>query len=134
MTRDEVVKLCRYIKAACPAQAFDDYTPDVWAEILPSWLTLDAARSAVIAVKQRQAFVDVSDIIAEAKRARRAIEDQQRLGTYLDSAAYRAQIATADREFLRKLALKTGSGAALKAVPEPDYDPWALQAIEGTKP
>ena len=61
MTHEEVVKLCRYIQAACPSQAFDDYTPEVWAEMLPARYTLDECRAAVIAIKQRQAYVDVSE-------------------------------------------------------------------------
>jgi hypothetical protein len=70
VTPEETVKLCQYIQAACPAQRFDEYTPDVWAEIFPSWLTLDDAHAAVIVIKQRLRFVDPSDIIAEVKRIR----------------------------------------------------------------
>lgn len=70
MTSEEMTVLCRYIKAQCPQQAFDTRTPTAWAETAPGWLTLDAARAAVIAVKQRQPFVDISDIITEVRQAR----------------------------------------------------------------
>lgn len=70
MTPEETVKLCRYIKAACPAQRFDEFTPDVWHDIFPEWLTLDDARASVIVIKQQQRFVDPSDIIAAVRRVR----------------------------------------------------------------
>jgi hypothetical protein len=70
MTHEEIVKLCRYIQAACPAQRFDEYTPDVWAEVFPASLTLDDCRAAVITIKQRQRYIDPSDIIAEVRRIR----------------------------------------------------------------
>lgn len=50
----------------------DEFTADAWHDVLgcEPWLTLEAARAAVVEVKRRQPFVDVSEVIAEAKRAR----------------------------------------------------------------
>lgn len=101
MTGEEVVKLIAYIRAACPSQAFEEYTADAWAEILPRHYTLDECRAAVIAVKQRQPYVDVSDVITEARRARRARQDRQEIRTLLDPAAYRELVADADARTLR---------------------------------
>ena len=100
MTPVEITKLCRYIRAACPSQAFDEFTADVWAEILPAHYTLPECRAAVVAIKQRQPYVDVSDIIAEVKRARYAAEDRQSIRKLLDPAAYRAQVEAADARTL----------------------------------
>jgi hypothetical protein len=108
MTDEEVAKLCRYIKAACPSQAFDDFTPLVWAEILPAHYTLPECRAAVIAIKQRQAYADVSDVIAEVKRARAGAADRDRLRVLLNPAAYRAEIEARDGLILAKIAARAG--------------------------
>ena len=71
MNREDAIRLCRYVAAACPQQRFDSYTPNVWADIfenVPN--TLDECRQAVVAIKQRQMFVDPSEIIAEVRRVR----------------------------------------------------------------
>ena len=79
MNREDAIRLCRYVAAACPQQKFDDYTPNVWADILEDVdLTLDEGRRAVVAIKHRQPFVDPSEIIAEAHSTRaRRIEDEK---------------------------------------------------------
>lgn len=70
MTPKETVVLTRYVKACCPQQQIDEYTPDAWHELLAD---LDAAdcRAAVAAVVKRQPFVAVAEIRAEVKRIRR---------------------------------------------------------------
>lgn len=53
----------------------DEYTYETWHDII-GHLDFDAARNAVIAVKHSKVFVDPSDIIREAERAKtRAIGD-----------------------------------------------------------
>lgn len=49
----------------------NEYTADAWHDVLSRepWITLNMARDAVIEIKLRQPFVDVSEIIAQAKRA-----------------------------------------------------------------
>ncbi|MCY7288873.1 MAG: hypothetical protein LH624_11645 [Cryobacterium sp.] len=69
MTNAEAVLLCRYAKAACPQQAFDQYTPDAWADLLED-LRYEDCKLAVKAVTQRQPFVSPSEIRAEVKRIR----------------------------------------------------------------
>lgn len=71
----ECVKLCRYVKALVPAQAFDEYTPDAWFDVLKDY-RLEDAKEAVRNVKTRERWVDPSDIIAEVKRIRRKRIDE----------------------------------------------------------
>ncbi|MFD8687808.1 hypothetical protein [Streptomyces sp. NPDC059651] len=70
MTEDEAVQIAEYVAAACPAQKFGEFTPDVWGEILKPY-AVDDARRAVIAVAARQPFISPAEIIIEIK-ARRA--------------------------------------------------------------
>jgi hypothetical protein len=57
----------------------DEYTADAWHDVLTRepWLSLDVARDAVVEVKRRQTFVDISDVITEAKRIRRRQRERQ---------------------------------------------------------
>ena len=52
MTPDETVALARYVRALCPAQRFDEYTPDAWHDLLHRY-TRDEARAAAAAVAGR---------------------------------------------------------------------------------
>ncbi|MER8083805.1 hypothetical protein ABTZ57_01250 [Streptomyces sp. NPDC094048] len=70
MTEEEAIQIAEYVAAACPAQKFGEFTPDVWGEILAPY-DLDDARRAVIAVAARQPFISPAEIITEIK-ARRA--------------------------------------------------------------
>lgn len=60
--------LVRFVKAACPQQAIDSYTPDVWHEIL-GHLNLDECRAAVADIARTKHFVSPSEIIAEVAKA-----------------------------------------------------------------
>jgi len=73
VTPSETVLFIRYVRACCPQQAIDEYTADAWHDVLACepWLTLAEARAAVVQIKRRQPFADVSEVIAEAKAARR---------------------------------------------------------------
>lgn len=69
MTKAEAVILCRFAKACCPQQAFDEYTPDAWFELLND-LRFDQCKEAVVRVVKRQPFVSPSEIRTEVKRIR----------------------------------------------------------------
>lgn len=69
MTPTETVTLAKYVSALCPQQAIDEYTADAWHDLLAA-LTLDEARTAVVAVTRRQPFCAPSEILAEVARAR----------------------------------------------------------------
>lgn len=78
MTPREAVMLCRYVKACCPQQQFDEYTPDAWHDLLGD-LTLNDCREAVRNVAGRQPFVAPAEIRTEVRRLR---------GTRLDGFQY----------------------------------------------
>ncbi|MFB7900279.1 hypothetical protein ACFC1B_28615 [Streptomyces xiamenensis] len=69
MTDEEIVILARYVRALCPAQKFDEYTPDAWSDVLRPYELADA-RAAAAAIARRQPWVAPAEIIAEVKRAR----------------------------------------------------------------
>ncbi|MFF1686053.1 hypothetical protein [Streptomyces sp. NPDC058254] len=103
MNPTEVVTLARYVRALCPQQKFDEYTPNAWGDILGSF-RLDDARAAAARVAARQPFVSPAEIVAEIRvlRSERTTDFQYEptLGdddpeVYL--GAYRQQLtATAD--------------------------------------
>ncbi|WEH40763.1 hypothetical protein [Streptomyces sp. AM 2-1-1] len=69
MTEDEAVQVAEYVAAACPAQKFGEYTPDVWGEILAPY-TVEDAHAAVIAVARRQPWISPAEIVTEIKARR----------------------------------------------------------------
>lgn len=72
MTPEETVLLARYVRALCPQQKFDEYTPDAWHDVLGDF-TLDEARAAAATVARQQAFVAPGEIATEVRKARRAL-------------------------------------------------------------
>lgn len=69
MTPDETVVLARYVRALCPQQKFDEYTPDAWHDVLADFGLADA-RAAAAAVARRQPFVSPAEIIDEIRKIR----------------------------------------------------------------
>jgi hypothetical protein len=69
MNREDTVRLCRYVKGACPQQAIDEFTPNIWHDLLGD-LRLEDCREAVTAVARRQPFVSPAEIREEVKRIR----------------------------------------------------------------
>lgn len=69
MTPRETVVLCRYVKACCPQQQVDEYTPDAWHDLLGD-LELADCREAVKTIASRQPFVAPAEIRAEVRRIR----------------------------------------------------------------
>lgn len=72
MTPDETVILARYVRALCPQQKFDEYTPDAWHDVLGDY-TLDEARTAAATIARRQAFVAPGEIATEVRKGRREL-------------------------------------------------------------
>jgi len=121
VTSTEVALLCRFVRAACPGQQWDEYTAEAWELILPPDYSLDECRAAIVAIVcQGARFIDLGAVVAEVRRTRAEAAERKRIRVLLDPGAYRAEVEAADAAFLRKLAARTGS-AALKAVPPPDY-------------
>lgn len=69
MSPEETVVLARYVRALCPQQKFDEYTPDAWHDVLADF-RLEDARAAAAAVARRQPFVSPAEIIAEITQIR----------------------------------------------------------------
>lgn len=69
MNATEAAMLCRYVKACCPQQAIDEYTPAAWADLLGD-IRLEDAKDAVRAVASAQPFVAPAEIRAQVRRTR----------------------------------------------------------------
>ncbi|WP_431999284.1 zinc finger domain-containing protein [Streptomyces sioyaensis] len=69
MTPDQTVVLARYVRALCPQQRFDEYTPDAWHDVLGAY-PLDEARAAAAHCASVRPFVSPSEIIAAIRQAR----------------------------------------------------------------
>lgn len=69
MTPSETVALTRYVKACCPQQQIDDYTPDAWFDLLGD-LEMADCHAAVKVVCKRQPFIAPAEIRAEVRRIR----------------------------------------------------------------
>jgi hypothetical protein len=69
MNPSETVMLARYVKALCPQQKFDEYTPDAWHDVLSDYALADA-RAAAAAVARKQPFVSPAEIIAGIRKQR----------------------------------------------------------------
>lgn len=69
MTPTETVMLTEYVQACCPQQAFNEYTPDAWHDLLGD-LAYEDCHAAVQTVTKRQPFVAPAEIRAEVRRIR----------------------------------------------------------------
>jgi hypothetical protein len=82
MNNNEVLVLLRKVKAYCPAQAIDKYTPEAWAEALGD-VAFDSANEALVRIcKQplevgRSRFIEPGHLIGEVRRIER-----ERLAAY----------------------------------------------------
>jgi hypothetical protein len=122
----DAVILCRFVAACTPAQQWDEYTADMWAEIIPDDFTLEECRAALVAIKRRTQWVDPHDICDEVRRTRRDAAEREE--SYLltnDPPAYRArkeaELAEQAARFMQNLDARTGA-RRLRAVPPPDYN------------
>lgn len=98
MNPDEAVILARYVRALCPQQKFDEYTPDAWHDVLRSF-TLAETRTAAATIAGRQAFVAPGEIATEARRTRATLvsadaETEAPTADPDDPAAYLTQLRT----------------------------------------
>ncbi|MFD5266721.1 hypothetical protein [Streptomyces sp. NPDC058335] len=137
MTEEEAVQIAEYVQAACPAQRFGEYTPDVWGEILAPY-AVDEARTAVITVARRQPFISPAEIVTEIKARREerielahVVYDGNPLETGAESAAARRALIRAAADGLTgpssiRAALGTGDHLALP--PGADHGPYEGRA------
>jgi hypothetical protein len=69
MEPQEAVMLTRYVRALCPQQRFDEYTPDAWHDVLGGY-RLEDARQAAAQLASRQAFIAPGELVPEIRRIR----------------------------------------------------------------
>lgn len=69
MNELELAKLIRFVKALCPAQKFDEYTPDAWELILGD-MPFDDAKDALKKLGGELRFISPADIAQEVRRVR----------------------------------------------------------------
>lgn len=70
MNRTETVALLRIVKAACPAQKLDEYTPEAWADLL-SDLRFEDCQEALRNLGRRLVFIAPAEIRIEVRRIRK---------------------------------------------------------------
>lgn len=61
MNPTQAITLTRLVRGACPSQKIDEYTPDLWYEMLND-LNFDDARTAIIELGRHQTFISPAEI------------------------------------------------------------------------
>lgn len=148
MNHQEATALCAYVRQLCPQQRINEFTPDVWGDVLGPYDATEA-RAAVVAVASRQPFVAPAEIITEI-RARRA--ERIELANIVvdgDPAHTGAESAAALREIIRaagdgltgpsSIRDALGAGERLALPPGDDHGPYegraaAVRAAIGKMP
>ena len=75
MKHPEAVALCRFVKAVCPGQGIDQFTPDAWAVVLAG-VDFTDAQTAVGTLAETKPFIGTAEIVTEVRRVRaKRIED-----------------------------------------------------------
>ncbi|MDT0567876.1 hypothetical protein RM704_10410 [Streptomyces sp. DSM 3412] len=148
MTEEEAVQIAEYVAAACPAQKFGEYTPDVWGEILAPY-AVDEARAAVIAVARRKPFVSPAEIVTEIRERRaerielaNVVYNGDPTETGAESAASVRALIRAAADGLtgpRSIGMSLGVGDRLALPPGDDHGPYegraaAVRAAIGKMP
>lgn len=129
MNADEMGLLVRSVKALCPAQKFDEFTPDAWLDVVGD-LDYDEAYEAMRSLARKQPFIGPSDIVSEIADTRRG---RASWAPGAARAALEAAIPAADdpddwRSYIRELR----AGRTRQYGPE-DLKPHPVeQAVEST--
>jgi hypothetical protein len=69
MNEAEALKLCRYVKACCPQQAIDEFTPLAWADHLAN-VPYEDAKTACKQITAAQPFVTIAEVLKIVKQIR----------------------------------------------------------------
>lgn len=69
MNPTQTAAIIRAVKALCPAQKFDEYTPDMWEAVLADTDFADA-KVAIIALRRSSPWIGPSEIDTEVRRMR----------------------------------------------------------------
>lgn len=112
MNNREAVMLVRYVRALCPSQKIDEFTPDAWSDVLAGY-ELDDCRAACVALAARQPFIAPAEIITEVRKARR---------TRLENFVYKPAELETPEEYLDNYRRQIAAVAS-SAVPAPTERP-----------
>lgn len=121
MNRMEVVALGKWCQAAFPQQKWDQYTPDVWADLLEDYSAEDAKQAAKT-LATRQPFIALSDLVGEIKSIRKArilAAGPEVLGAGVDADDVGAYL-----QKVRSDVKSIGDGSA-----EPDHETGSLRPV-----
>ncbi|ASU81535.1 hypothetical protein CDO52_00890 [Nocardiopsis gilva YIM 90087] len=161
MTREQAVVLCRYVRACCPQQKIDDYTPNAWHDLIGD-LDFDDCHEAVKTIARRQPFIAPAEIRAEVRRIRddrlrdadrvlpaadpdardysrrfqehlKALADGKRVGLALMPGAHPVASPTADYVAARAEHAPADSTAQPEAPPSVSTTPWCGQCHDETR-
>lgn len=106
MTPTEATKLARLARAACPQQHFDEYTPDIWFDLL-SDLDFEDAKEALLRRVRAKPFVAPAEIRAEV----RVIRDERRARQVLPAPGHElTDDPDAYKEALARIVERAGDG------------------------
>lgn len=129
MNAQEAIAVCRYVRAACPQQAMDEFTPQAWADLLTDVRYEDAQEAVRVLVKQ-QPFVAPAEIITEIKRI--GSKRTQKYGTAdipedmpkprVDASIEEERVAMrAESRYLSCIYRLVAEGLLTRADPQPSY-------------
>lgn len=65
----EIARIISGVRALCPAQKFDEATPDMW-ELVLAEVNYDDAKAAIVTLGRSQTFIAPGEIYTEVKRMR----------------------------------------------------------------
>ena len=125
MTPQEAVALCRFTAACCPAQKFDEYTPDAWGLLLEHVRFVDA-KEAVVAIARKSPWCAPAEIIAEVKKMRAKRIDE--FGPITPPADLDPDDTTAYREWWKDVQRQIADGD-LKPKELDKLDPAGQEAV-----
>lgn len=113
MNHTEAMTICRVVAAMCPAQKFDEHTPDAWALVLDD-IRIEDAKAAVVALGKRSPWISPAEIRAEVARIRaRRVGDLER---WLVPPAELDDDAEGARQWLASAKARLGDGEPLDDV------------------
>lgn len=116
MIPTESLALTRFVRAACPQQKLDEFTPDAWHELLAD-LAFTDCKAAVVELAKRQPFVSPAEIRAEVRRAR-----NERIRADMTDPEYDRDDVAAGLAAIRSRRRALGDGTAAPATALPPGD------------
>lgn len=129
MKPTETIQLCRLVKACCPSQVFDEFTPLAWAEVLAGY-SYDDAKHAVLQLVAtplepgRSRYIEPGHIIGGIHRMR-----SQRLTDAAPTNPPANLSAAAYTNWLRQQRAQIAAGHPAAPEPVQPADPATVRQI-----